>query len=1728
MRTLNPGHRLPLAALLALIAAPAVAAPQAEPARIPATGEQTSLVTVDAFGRHRIEVTTDQGVAIEVIDKMAGSLGRAGEAGEQDGSLDLFLEQGQVLVRTRAHVAGEGEATVAVHPFVERSTTPVMLPDELLTTSLLDLEQRSFWVDLKSGERLDVEMAGRQLADLRLWKDGEWLVDAEPDCQQTEPRKGQPLTHCTLSFAPGEGLFLLSAYGGRPLPWTDESGPGDALYVRQGVPKLPAPGAQPLTLSPFGKDRYHLAGTVTKVIAELPEPASFVLSGVQDRGGNPYEALGTRASLTTESREPRASISLSSSTDHPQLVTLTGTPDQPVWLQSFQHTGNQVHLDHGTQWVTTIQTGHAVDAADFTGALVRTDRNGHDEVLFESSIPLSPDKGWERRFNLTGVNQLLLRVEKAGNYQLQTAELERVGFRVEPFMTSRPANYKRPGLRYSEGTLELTPGLWVLTLQPASDSVGAVTASIRPEGGYTGALMQAVGLSEDTKKVPRRYTVQPGLVDLSGGQTHWLWTGQRHGVEVGTLAFEAPGRRVDLSQALPLSLAPGELLSVPVRLPEAGTLRATDERGKPLLLSSGGGFAEALQVETGNLDLQVRHPQALPATAVLWLEPPAERTRKTAPPLPDTSLARLPDLPQLRDGRPVNTDLERGERETWRVIASEPGLYRLESTGLLATSGALRTRTVTSLASARENGTGRNFLLQRYLRQGAYQLSVNPNGRSEGHLGVRLARTTLHDGGALTTATPARVTLEPGEGVVYTFTIAEAGRYRLRTLGQGKEFSCRLEDADGWPIGQPGREADLTETLQPGTYRYVLLPEDLPSARITTLEPVTHAAVADGHGPHPLTLGEPTQHVWWESPEGEERTPDRWTFTLAAEADVTLQATEEMAGVLLRDGETALRLSPGRPVNERLPPGDYTLELVNARRNNGVSYSLTVSTRELVAGVTRQLTAPFTIDVAAGGGLVELSTFGSTDVRAWLTDPDGRVVAVSDDRPDDWNVQILRHLDAGTYRLRVEPVGSWRAQLSLSMAAPRSQALDPLEAPGTRELEPGDDVLTIPLVLPRDPGVLAVSLASTEVVGASIEVREGETWRNVGSTDGRRATLAVRPLPGAEHRLRVWSLDRRGNPVTVSVDARRAARTGEAGLARGAALRPADQSPSVASVVAKLDRPGLLRIEQAPEGLGWCPEPGQACVPVEDGLIATGSSELWLVSEVDSARSRASATLTRAGVATGQVQAVPLATDSAVAIDMERASDGPLVAWVEASEGQPGIALGKRGGEAEPSLEGSELAPGRAVAVQLSGRDLAATVWRASPGSRPGLRSRVHQVSFTAPSPIRVGQGWTQGELGPYKAARIILPRDATVRGELDLDGDLIMAHADGDRVVDVHQAPVRGLHTQVLGTAHELWVFNPTAEPRAWSLLTLPGEHHPAAVTVGAPFERRLARAGAIQVAVDPGEGRRTLHVRGATEALFTSPDGHTQRGRDFDLPPEGGRLDLHHQRGLVLAWASSLTDADGGPFGDVARPPKAAVSLAPIRQPLDGDLVRLSLDDEGAGLLHLSLTDTAVVRVDAGEAGRLTEVLDGGGVLDAWVPGGATELWLRGAAGSGLTGELEASFLTPTPLGEGLGPVTLLGPGDTQVFSFTLAQDGPVGLGVRAARDVVEARLYDQSGQVVSEGVVQMPTLSAGSYVLALHLPPDADAPVRAQPALVGAERPPVGPPEDVIRTYLDLARD
>src|SRR3954447_14865443 len=104
---------------------------------LPAAGEQKTLLTVDRFGRYSLRVENAQGSSVELVDRMAGSLGKAGEAGTESGRLDLFLDRGQYLVRIESARKGTGKVKVVARSFHERDIGSGGVAPRLVETRLV-------------------------------------------------------------------------------------------------------------------------------------------------------------------------------------------------------------------------------------------------------------------------------------------------------------------------------------------------------------------------------------------------------------------------------------------------------------------------------------------------------------------------------------------------------------------------------------------------------------------------------------------------------------------------------------------------------------------------------------------------------------------------------------------------------------------------------------------------------------------------------------------------------------------------------------------------------------------------------------------------------------------------------------------------------------------------------------------------------------------------------------------------------------------------------------------------------------------------------------------------------------------------------------------------------------------------------------------------------------------------------------------------------------------------------------------------------------------------------------------------------------------------------------------------------------------------------------------------------------------------------------------------------
>ena len=506
----------------------------------------------------------------------------------------------------------------------------------------------------------------------------------------------------------------------------------------------------------------------------------------------------------------------------------------------------------------------------------------------------------------------------------------------------------------------------------------------------------------------------------------------------------------------------------------------------------------------------------------------------------------------------------------------------------------------------------------------------------------------------------------------------------------------------------------------------------------------------------------------------------------------------------------------------------------------------------------------------------------------------------------------------------------------------------------------------------------------------------------------------------------------------------------------------------------------------------------------------------------------------------------PLPPEGA-ALDLSDPSDaGPLIALATSPSGQPGIRLGRRGEPGGPNAMAMAVGAGSALAVDLDPRRPVAHVWAAG-GAGEAATDEVRLSWLRLPEPARVAVSWGvfDGTLDGLAARSLILPAgERTLRLALGEGMAAVLSRGDEVLATSWHGgAPFQELLADDGAATHlTLLHLREGADPFSLEILEAREE---LALRTGQPVERLLDRAGALRLsipravtalsdenAVQPGEPR-TLHLRGAdAEAVVLSRHGDVTRGTDLPLP-DGGSVLVRHGTGFFLAWVEQVGMGDAALWRDFGG--LTARREPPFRVPLSGDFASFTIPPAGPRVLHVR-TDAPVATL----LRRLSEDNDGGspeirvhpdgGRLDAFLPGGEAQLGLRALAGADLFGTAEVTTTPVTPIGEGLGPAVLLPAGATRWFSFHLEKKGPVGAGVRSTDDRADLDLYDRAGQRLAGGegsVVRMLDLEPGDYLLAVRAPADGP-PVTARPALAGVKPPDTGPPEDVVRQYLQQAAE
>lgn len=1639
-----------------------------------------TLLHVSVAGRFTIAAKSPSGAALQLVDIMTGPGETAGTPGALDGRLDPLLDVGTYKLHVLSAKGATGQVVLTVTPSRDAAPPAALPPPGFpLSTTLKDGEQRAFWLVVPPGGAVRIEAAGRSLGDLRLWRDGRVLAALSPAPMRVEPASGHPLNDLRLVGKVEPGTYLVVAYGGAALPWTDNDA-AQPLHLRAGASPALAEGWAGGPMGPFGSEVYALAPATAVLRLSLPAAAQAEL-----RAG---DAL---ASIARTSREPVARLDVTPKTA--PVVQVRAAAGQSFTLQALEQPASQRADLSGTYWVSAVVNGAGGDEAPPTMLLERTEGAFKPNRIIASTIPrVGPGTAWHTRFNLRGPTTLLVQNTAGGPLAVRTTGVATTQ-RSQPGTANLPADY------------------YGLNLTPAAGAVGSLDVIVGPQGAASPPL----------ETLPADPVLPFGVQVIAPGESLIL-----SGPSAPGLAYGLSARRVPVALAegpLTITQAAGTALSVPVAIASGGTLSVSAVGGGPVPFGLQDARNDTSTVVVPITDRARSVVLAWRRNAIVAAIP--------APPPPGASAS-------LKAGTPVFFDLNEDAHRSFAVTVADGGLYQVETLGRLHTAGRIATAFIPDLGTADGNGAGQNMLLLPMLRAGRYAVDVTALN-SAGHLGLSVTPATVLDGAALTPGGTVRATLPAGTAIRFPVPITGPGeRYHLDVPSLGAPWQGRIEDAEGWPTTQTGPLDGMEPTLPPGSYRLAVSPDVVARDVVVRLTEIVKPVEIAGHGPHGLPFGTPQSAVWREPGSRDDpRAPDVWRFALAGPAEVTLKLGDGMTGDLRREGSEAVITRVMGAYTGTLQAGDYRIDATSLGRNDRLAYTIALSSQALQPGVTRNVTLPGSVSFAiAAPRVVSLTSFGETPVKGVLRREGGGVVARVGARANDWNIAASRLLAAGRYTLdlaasappnltkvSVTPTSSYPGipdaapssdsddnaparddaddQAAQSTPAKPDDAPAPdapddpptlttaltLALPDTRAAVPAPDSTTtltgagvhvLTLAQPA-PGRLVVAQASSSAaLVLTLERQTKSDWHVVAIAEGVAPMVAVpADADAAAWRVEAWTVDGGDAPIQF------AAKTIDASVQTVGAvsLTAIDGMPSQVAVAhVGLDAPTPLSVS-GPAGMlagGW----GGQALTTPNGPVLPQARDLWLMSNAAGPANVSALSLT-----SPQTMVIP--TGETAQLPAAPAPSGHVAIWqAQGSFGQPGL-----GGAA-----------GIAQFSAVARADGPVTLGNASDDGP--LRLILSRIDLPL-SPARSLTAPLQVMLAPGTALPVSLPAGAKTLGA-DLGAGVAM-FAGGSAA----WAGTVPLSRTLNGAWTDVLLVNTSANASPAGLHWQPA---PDATLKSGIVKRFFGAAGSFEIPFDAPAGAH-LSVAGPATLTAIAADGAVQRGLDAAISGVG-RVIVEHGIGPVALW---IATPSASPWPTAT---SQSVTL-PASLPLAGAAMALTLNQTAPSLLHVSTTTPVFAALT--QAGRTDppRLYPAGADMNVMLAAGPAELRLYAAADGPLTGTAMISAEPVIAITEGLGDPVSVASGGSAAFGFSLAKAGTIGVAVRADPDRVSVRLLTATGTILGEGVSQLRTVPAGAYVIEAKVPPDAPATI-LRPAVVGITPRGSGPPQDVIITYLELA--
>lgn len=1720
---------------------------------LPGAGRAETLLTLDTPTAIHFSAKSASGTSCEFIDRVRGPFARSGLVGGANCELDLLLDAGQYKVRVESPAKARGAVTLAATPFTEVNSGALRLdPGSAVNTRLKPGQQATYWLSMKEAGAPMVRISGRNAGEVVLWRNGEWVENAQPLHSTFSPRPGQPLHEWWFDTRLEAGDYKLVVYGRNPTTVADGS-VDDSLTVETGFRggpvertvnfTLPASGVFAVRVQPDS-----LAGVVT-VADKLVSPVT--LQAIQNNVRAPRDSCVVDGSRSS----PMCSVTMAGSAGELTVFLVRGPPgtrgtlewaewrtdpSRPSWGGYFGplSTSMNVSVKKGRYVVGINDVPYDSDASPLGCLLERLDGNGDVVSLAGSSVPaFAPGERLKFDFNSSGYESVwfelkegstLKRVFSSSRYRIQTksdtkstCEIFRVG------SNSRLERISESSDKPCNQLVQLSPGLYQVSLQGGISGIESLSIAADGDGEVKPLTVKGTCLLPNVTMEEGRYRLNLNR----GGNV------SARGVQLTSLPVSG-------KEVVRLRLDARQSISLPVQDAGGTLVRSAGGVAFGCAMEKGTAVTRAGECELpGGADtLKLANTSDVPVA--LTLARPGTLESFTSP---VTYSPTLIPMPRIALDAPTWFDFARQQTQSAAFEVEQPGLYNVTTVGLLSTSCSLRTPTIAAVAQNASGGRGRNCLIQTYLQKGRYLLSATTTGQSMGRGALTLSRRNARELAGITGEGEQFFRVDANELVQQKLNVKSAGRYSLATTSQGSSLQCRFDDPEGWPLVPVPSACDGVRELKAGTYLWTQLPLTVESMRRTQLRKEREAVTLTGNKPHKVEA-----FTWYTAELGSDG-KDEFTFSLEGETQLDVVLTAGMQGrvfVLAKDkapraveviapmemtaptgeeessegeneyqeereysedesGEASenttspvvvaqAREAPPPPsgVKLTLPPGQYKLVTEHARGDVGVTYQLHLGSATLLPGMTRTLPAPTLVPLfVPRDGTLRLRTEGQVDVRCRVLDERKRAVLEGSENGSDWNCAIAEPITRGHYTLVIESETQQPGETTVSVALPT------VEDKGTFtdgvKLTLGASVISFAVPVAEKDAVqeLAVRAQGKTPISCALENERGAVVHRLSRVTD--CTMLVRPQL-SKFRVRAWTTD--GSvPVATSLRTR-VITNGSAGtLAADAAV-----AVSVAHAGRYKTSGSMFCITGNETGLmRWC---GPEVSLEAGGTIFSAAGNKAQPLSLDE----------NLGAADGKSFSLPI--DRQPFIQVLKPGGASLVLMA---------ARVQHGERAAPScgFDGNgtvrERRDASCFAVSRLGGEATSRLW--APTDFP-IDTTVTRRAVTPPSnsePLSIGRA----RVALSSVGRFAFPKQVRARVELTLAGDAwaVLLGDDGAALDmcaptgDLRRCTLTNQGGSVVVVSNESFV----------DVTTLALEGTAATVKFSGLYEATPRAPGTVRLSVAPNDTERAVAVEGALRCTVALEDGTRIASCRARIPAKSGaELVVEHTNEPLRAMVHAPGRDKWARLG-IELPLVPGASLASSTAvPLQSGRIDRTLVLEKEAVVRVA-SESGVCGLFRGNELLSVDGLDAGCELVRVLSPGTYRLLVRPFAGHVQPGSLRWSADPVTQLSEGVGAEDRLAPGEVRLYRFDTTNKGKVGLGMRAKSELLECAVYDDAYQLVGEGCHQYLSLTKGRYLLTVRNPPrDGAAPIALNPVLLGLSGENNDVPEDYLRGLFERA--